>query len=41
VETEAETAYQLHADLGLVFSNTQPAQRQAIATFLEQTLAST
>ncbi len=39
VETHAETAYQLVPDLGLVFSDTRPAQREAIATYVESTLA--
>jgi len=39
VETRAETAYQLVPDLGLVFAATPAAQRHAIASFVEQTLA--
>lgn len=39
VETIAESAYQLVPDLGLVFHRTPAPQRNAIAHFVEQTLA--
>jgi hypothetical protein len=39
IETAAEAAYQLPPDLGLVFCSSPPSSRDAIRTFVEQTLA--
>ncbi len=39
VETQAEAAYQIVPDLGLVFSRTPAVCRAAITTFVERTLA--
>ncbi len=39
IETRAEAAYQLLPDLGLVFNATPAACREAIAVFVERTLA--
>ncbi len=41
VETTAESAYQLVPDLGLIFSGTPAASRQAILDFVEETLTIT
>jgi hypothetical protein len=38
IETRAETAYQIPPDLGLIFHETAPAFRRAIADFVSQTL---
>jgi hypothetical protein len=39
IRTQAETAYQLVPDLGLVFAGTSAENRRAIVSFVEQTLA--
>jgi hypothetical protein len=39
VETQAETAYQILPDLGLIFHSTPAGQRTAIADFIERSLA--
>ena len=41
VETQAEAAYQIVPDLGLVFSRTPAVFREAIASFVERTLVIT
>jgi hypothetical protein len=38
LQTEAEAAYQLLPDMGLVFHNTQPVFREAVADFIAETL---
>ena len=38
LEVEAETAYQLVPDLGLIFNATSPADRAAISAFVEEML---
>jgi hypothetical protein len=40
IETRAETAYQIPPDLGLIFHETQPAFRRAIADFVSSSLVS-